>query len=48
MFGAEAELLLQKVQDPDLQVLARIEIAGALLGREMGPIMMSISRGRPK
>ena len=45
LFGAAAEPLLAKISDPDLALLARIEMAQALLGRDASPRSISVSRG---
>ena len=45
LFGVEAEPLLAKISEPDLALLARIEMAQALLGRNATPRNISVSRG---
>jgi hypothetical protein len=44
MFGPEAEPLLAKITDPDLALLARIEMAQALLGRPRTQGNISVSK----
>ena len=44
LFGTEAEPLLVKITDPDLALLARIEMAQALLGRPYVPGPTNVSR----
>jgi hypothetical protein len=36
MLGVDAEPILNRITDPDLQILARVEMAQALLGRQHG------------
>ena len=48
LFGVKAEPLLAKITDPDLALLARIEMAQALLGRDATPRSISVSRGNKK
>jgi hypothetical protein len=45
-WGVDAEALLSKIQDPDLQLMARIELARSLLGKPRGGTSISISRGK--
>ncbi|MCZ6490740.1 MAG: hypothetical protein O7A06_09440, partial [Acidobacteria bacterium] len=45
LFSVEAEPLLAKISDPDLALLARIEMVQALLGRDATPRSISVSRG---
>jgi beta-lactamase regulating signal transducer with metallopeptidase domain len=42
LFGPEAESLLVKISDPELALLARIEIARALLGRTSSATMVRV------
>jgi hypothetical protein len=44
MFGVDAEPLLAEIADPDLALLARIELAQVLLGREPSGGMIVVSR----
>jgi hypothetical protein len=48
LFGGEAEALLPKITDPDLQLLATVELAQALLKVPQGGFSISVSRSPKK
>lgn len=43
--GAETALLLMKINDPDLQLMGRIEIARSLMGKPRGDMNVWVKRG---
>ena len=48
LFGVEAQALLSKIGNPDLALLARVEMAQALLGRPRSPRNIHESRPRSR
>jgi hypothetical protein len=46
--GVDADTLLPRVTDPDLTLMARIEIARALLGKPRGGTSISINHAKPR
>lgn len=44
LFGIEAPDLLLNIQQPELALVSRIEMAGALLGEPLSVFTMSVSR----
>jgi hypothetical protein len=45
--GVDAEPLLGQIKDPDIRVLAQVDLAGALLGRPRQSWSVSVNRSKP-
>ena len=48
LFGVDAQDLLANIHEPELELVSRIEMAGALLGEPLSVFTVAVSRENPK